>query len=142
MIRRVCGAALALAGLLACAPPTEIDVQVDAPREVPEGTRFEISARVRNLAAEPQVLRDIDVADSYLEGIAIESTVPRFYELMHVPIDNSMSYTFDLSLEPGEEVSVTFHAIAKRPGLHHGTIDVCINHVASCLFLPVSTRVL
>ena len=63
-------AATLLAGVLlfqGCSP-SDVKVSADAPTAVAKGERFEIRATVLNTAKEQQVLRDLDIADAYLEG--------------------------------------------------------------------------
>ncbi len=121
--------------------PTEVDVMVEAPLEVQQGERFTVVARVRDLSGERRELVDLDVADSYLAGIVIESSDPPFSDAMHVPVDNSLSYSFDLGIEGGGEVVVTFYAYAAHAGDHQGDIDFCIDGAISCLSYPVRTIV-
>jgi hypothetical protein len=88
---------------------------------------------------EPQYLVDLDVADEYLEGVVIESATPRFTDAFHVPLDNTISYSFDLPIEPGAEVLVVFVAYAAKVGDFSGEIDFCVNSEVICIPYPVRT---
>jgi hypothetical protein len=44
---------------------------------------------------------------------------------MHVPFDNRRSFTFDVSLPPGESRTFTFRLRAEKPVLNRGDVDVC-----------------
>jgi hypothetical protein len=142
-----CGGAVALVvvglvilGIMA-APPDDVEVYIDAPVEVANGQQFVIEARVTNLANERQILVDLDVADAYLEGIVIERTDPPFTEAFHVPIDNTFSYSVDVPIPAGEEVTVRLYAYAARPGDFNGYIDFCINSEIKCVQYPMRTIV-
>ncbi len=127
--------------LIGCSSPENVEVSVDAPTAVAQGERFEIRARVLNTATKTQTLVDLDIADKYLDGIVIESTEPRFSEAIHIPIRNVMSYSFDLPIEPGEELVVVLRAYAARPGDYAGTFDFCINSETSFISYPARTIV-
>ena len=60
---------------------------------------------------------------------------------MHIPIDNTMSYSFDLPIAPGERVVVVFHACAAQAGDDPGEVDFCINSEMSCLQSLIRTIV-
>jgi hypothetical protein len=98
-------------------------------------------ARVKNASRSPRKLVDVDVADAYLVGIAIERSEPPFSQASHVPLDNTMSHTFNLTIPPGAEVVVTFHAQAVRAGDYSGDVDVCIDSQIRCLSYPIRTVV-
>ena len=125
---------------LGCSPEN-IQISVESPTTVKKDERFVIQTSARNTATTPQTLVDIDVGEEYLEGIVIESTEPPFSEAMHIPIDNTMSYSFDLAIAPGEEVVVIFHAYAAQAGDHSSEVDFCINSETSCLYYPIRTIV-
>jgi len=130
-----------LGACLGCEPSSEVQVSVDAPPTVRKGQRFTVTARARNQGATRHTLVDLDVADSYLKGIVIERAEPPFIDTMHVPIDNSMSYTFNQPIDPGSERVVLFHAFAAHAGDHAGDIDFCIDSTARCRSIPVRTVV-
>jgi hypothetical protein len=138
---KIIGIALLLAIILflqACSPQG-VKVSADVPPTVSKGERFEIRAKVLNTSQETQTLCDLDIADEYLDGIIIESTRPRYSEAWHVPIDNTMSYSFDLAIPPGEEKVVVLSAYAARPGDYSGEVDFCINTELNYLSAPVRT---
>ena len=133
-------AGMAVAGLVALgiwATPDDVEIAVEAPTFVAVGEQFQIVARMTNTAAEPQSLYSLDIADRYLEGVAIEAARPRFTDSYHVPIDNTWSYTFDLEVGPGEEVVVVLDATAVRPGDFQGDVDFCINNGLSFVSHPL-----
>jgi len=121
--------------------PTDVEVSVEAPSEVNHGDRFVVQAQVRNTADRRQVLVDLDLADTYLEGIAIERAEPPFSDARHVPIDNTVSYSFDIPIGPGEETTVSFYAYAAHVGDYQGRIDFCINSEIRCITYRLRTIV-
>jgi hypothetical protein len=105
------------------------------------GERFEIRAIATNTAQRPQKLVSLDIADEYLQGIAVEKSDPPFKEAFHVPIDNTMSYVFELPMGPGEQREVVFQAYAAHAGDHAGDVDFCINSEFAFISYPVRTIV-
>ncbi len=121
--------------------PGDVEVAIEAPLEVSQGERFTIVVRVRNGAGKKRTLVDLDVADEYLSGIVIENSQPPFKDAMHVPIDNTLSYSFDIPIAAGGETVVEFAAYAAHRGDFQGDIDFCIDSGVSCLSYPVRTLV-
>jgi len=119
--------------------PEDVQLFAEAPSAVRKGERFEIFARVINMASETQVLIDLDVADEYLEGVVIESSRPMFWDAYHVPVDDTISYSYDIDIAPGEEVWVVFEAYAAKVGDYAGDIDFCINSEVTCLSYRIRT---
>ena len=123
------------------AEPKNVEISIEAPMSVQPGERFEIHAVVTNTGSRSQKLVALDVADEYLEGVAIESSDPPFKEAYHVPIDNTVSYVFKLPIEPGGQREVVFQAYAAHPGDHSGEIDFCINTDFTFVSHPLRTIV-
>jgi hypothetical protein len=140
---KIIGIALLLAIVLflqACSPQG-VKVSTDAPPSVAKGERFEIRAKVLNISSREQTLCDLDIADEYLDGIIIENTMPRYSDAWHVPIDNTMSYSFDLVLPPGKETVIVLSAYAAKRGDYAGEVDFCINSELNYVSAPVRTLV-
>jgi hypothetical protein len=123
------------------AGPEDLEVEVEAPLEVRVGERFEVVASVENLASRPRTLVDLDVADSYLAGLAIVETVPPFSDAVHVPFDESLSHSFDLTVGPSGRKRVVFHMAAVSEGDFAGDIDFCVDSEVRCVPYPVRTLV-
>ncbi len=121
--------------------PEGVEVSVDAPARVTEGETFRIVARARNTGDEDRSLVDLDLADEYLEGIMILDTEPGNRGSMHVPIDNTVSYKFELPIPPGGTAEVTFEAQALAAGDFAGDFDFCIDSETTCLSSHVRTLV-
>ena len=121
--------------------PSDVNISAEVPLRVNRDDDFVVLAGVTNTGDESRTLVDLDVADSTLEGIVIQRTEPPFSDAMHVPIDNTQSYSFDLPIAPGEEVVVRFHAVAAHKGDFAGDIDFCVDSETSCGSYPLRTIV-
>ena len=121
--------------------PDAVEVSVDAPGQVTAGESFRIVARVRNTGRGERELVDLDVADEYLEGIVITGTEPDHTDSMHVPIDNTVSYSFGLPIPPDGEAVVVFEAHAAYAGDWAGDFDFCIDSEVRCVSQHLRTLV-
>ncbi len=88
-----------------------------------KGDEFVIVAKVNNTAAKQQKLVGIDIADTYLEGIAILRTEPNHKEAVHAPLGDAMSYKFDLPVGAGEQKLIKFYVKAVKQGDYNSEID-------------------
>ncbi|HSJ75513.1 MAG TPA: hypothetical protein VK899_04925, partial [Gemmatimonadales bacterium] len=79
--------------------------------------------------------------DEYLKGIAIEGTEPPFESTMHVPVDNTVSHTFNLPIPANGKVEVRFNVLAAHPGDFAGDLDFCIDSQTRCISRNVRTIV-
>ncbi|MBN1588070.1 MAG: hypothetical protein JW888_00985 [Pirellulales bacterium] len=103
-----------------------ISVSVDAPLDVKLGETFAMVVNVANeRAGEDLSVSDVDVGDAYLAGFVVVSVEPTPESSMHIPIDNSMSYTFDSLIPAGTTKSFTFTLRAEQAGVYRGDVDVC-----------------
>lgn len=128
-------------GMLGCSGPKNIEVAIDSPTTIKQGERFDIRVRIRNTGASVQTLVDLDIADEFLKGVVIEDSDPPFSQSEHIPVDNTISYSYDLAVPPGNEISITLSAYAAYQGDYSGDFDFCINSMVSCLFYTVRTIV-
>ncbi len=141
VIRAACFLAMALS-LHGCASPSDVTIKIaDAPVEVRQGQRFSFTCTVTNTAEKDQELVSLDVADEYLEGIVVVGTDPAFKEATHIPLDNTMSYGYNIPLVRGKPVNVVFDCYAAKPGDYSGEVDFCINNDSSFLSYPIRTIV-
>jgi hypothetical protein len=103
-----------------------VAVSIESPVDVKVGETFEMIVTVKNEREKKHLsLSDIDIGESYLDNFVIISTKPVAKSVMHVPIDSSMSYTFDTRISPGEERTFTFTLRADKAGIFRGEVDVC-----------------
>lgn len=143
-----CGVVVLLAVGLAVAcyrwlahEPEGVRVAVEAPLEVRAGERFTLVARVINRGSQAHRLVSIDVAQSYLGGLAVESTRPAFATAHHVPIDDTTAYALGLDVAPGEERRVEFRLFAAHVGDFAGDLDFCLDSDVRCISFPARTIV-
>lgn len=121
--------------------PENVTVGVQAPVSVATGSRFDIIATVTNRSSSVRTLVDLDVADDYLKGVAIESSEPAYKTSTHIPIDDKISYHFGLTIPANGTVQVRFKAFAAYAGDYAGDVDFCIDHEMSCTTQHVRTIV-
>jgi hypothetical protein len=124
-----------------CDSPQNVEIGITAPIQAKMGEEFVIVTTVKNTASEPQTLVSLDIGDAYLNGIAILRTEPDFREASHIPIDNTMSYVFKLTIDEGDDVEVWLYAKAIKSGDHRSEIDFCINSEFSFITKPIRTIV-
>lgn len=127
--------------LCGCGSPNNVVVKVEAPLHVKNGDEFIIIATVENTASKQQTLVSLDIDDTYLTGVAILRTEPENKEASHVPIDNTMSYVFELPIEAGTSLEVKLYAKAVKQGDYNAEIDFCINSGISFLSKSIRTIV-
>lgn len=112
----------------------EVTVSLDVPVEMQSGTPAEFSLDITNVHAEAVELNSIDISLNYLSGMFIESSDPPFVETSQ--FDNLgetfQTFTYDLSIAPGETVTLTFSGRALLAGDFSGIIDICINSAFNC----------
>jgi len=101
-------------------------VSVNGPTDVVVGETFELTVAVTNERPRKVLaLSDIDIAEDYLAGFTVSAITPRAKSSMHVPFDNSRSFTFGVQIPPGASKIFTFTLRAEKPGLYRGDVDVC-----------------
>ena len=139
----VVGVAVAVLGGLSwiSSDPGDIEVKVEAPLRVAPDARFDLVATVTNTGSSARTLVDVDIAKSYLEGLVVEASQPPFSDAMHVPIDETVSHSFDQRIEPGQQARIVFTMFAAHSGDFSGDLDFCIDSELRCLSYPVRTLV-
>lgn len=121
--------------------PTGAAIRVEAPLQATVGEPFTLVVTATNNSDSKMQLVDVDVASSYVQGIAIKASEPQFSDSSHIPIDETVSYSLDLPIPPRGSVTVRFEAVGVSTGDFSGDVDVCINGMASCLSQAVRTVV-
>lgn len=123
-------------------PKQGVSVAIESPPEVKAGEVFEIRAIVNNKDDEAARLDSIDIGDSYLEGIELESSEPAWVgDTFHIPVDNTVSHEYQASVPAGGSFTVTFKARAAKAGSFGGDFDICVNSAVNCFFEHLSTEV-
>ena len=121
------------------APPQNIRITIISPDEVNQGEAFTIEIRVANDAAETQTIESIDVYDTYLAGVLLNSSDPPWGSSSHIV--EFITYDYDLAIPPGGEQVVKFEATAIQAGDFQGDFDVCVNSDTSFVTEVVRTIV-
>lgn len=121
--------------------PQDVEVMAEAPVSANVDEPFKVVLTVRNTGPETKTLVDVDIADEFLEGVVVQSMDPPFKDAMHVPFDNTQSYSMDLPVPPGQTVTVTVSAYAAHAGDWAGDVDFCIDSAVACISYPMRTIV-
>jgi hypothetical protein len=110
-----------------CGSIEGIEINIDVPAVVKENEEFITQVTITNALDDPQTLVSIDVGDDYLGGISLVKTEPPFTESMHVPIDNSVSYSFRKEIGAQQSITIDLYWQATSEGEFSDYIDFCIN---------------
>lgn len=103
-----------------------VSVSIDSPLDVKKGETFNMVVNVKNEREKKSLtISDIDISDEYLEGFVVISVNPAPKSSKHIPIDDSMSYTFNVSIPGGATNAFTFVIRAEKTGIFRGDVDVC-----------------
>lgn len=103
-----------------------VAVTVNGPMDVVIGQTFDLDVIVKNdRSGQLLSVSDVDISDEYLAGFTVSSVKPTPKSSTHVPIENSQSFTFDVSVPPGESMTFTYTLRAEKAGIYRGDVDVC-----------------
>ena len=103
-----------------------VAVTVHGPTDVVVGQTFDLNVTVTNERPRKVLaLSDIDIAEGYLAGFTVSTIEPKPKSSMHVPLDNSRSFTFGVRIPPATSRTFTFTLRAEKPGVYRGDVDVC-----------------
>jgi hypothetical protein len=119
--------------------PTGVEVEVNVPLQIRKGQGFLILVTLRETSGKAQELDSIDIAEDYLEGIAIERTEPNFKESFSFL--GFQTYDFMKEIPANGELVVRFFAVGVQTGDFSGDMDVCINGPGNCLTYPIRSVV-
>jgi BatD DUF11 like domain len=103
-----------------------IAVSIDSPLNVKVGETFTLKVNIKN-EREKSTLKvsDIDIGKDYLDGFVVVSTEPTPKSSMTVPLDDSLSYTFNTAIPAQSTKAFSFTLRAERAGIFRGDVDVC-----------------
>ncbi len=114
---------------------------IDAPAVVTKGAPFTVTITVMNTANEPQRLDSLDIDDAWLQGLTLTASSPPYKEAMHVPIDNTWSYSYSELIPAGGSSTITLTATGVQTGTFRGEVDVCVGGMARFRSYPLVTTV-
>ena len=131
-----CGAVLAIFLLLAVAvgawfwhvsqDPVGITMSIDSPDEVKRDQVFDLKIEVvNNRAKKSMTVTSIDIHDEYLQGFVVISQTPPSKKSQHVPVDDSRSFDFNVTIPAGQTNVFIFKLRAVKAGVFSGDVDVC-----------------
>ena len=96
-----------------------VAVTVNGPTDVAIGQTFDLEIIVKNeRSGEVLRLSDVDIAEGYLAGFTVSTVKPPPKSNTHIPIDNSRSFTFDVSIPSGTSQSFIFTLRAEKAGVY------------------------
>ena len=124
-----------------CGEVEGIDINLDIPVVVDLDEEFVTQVTITNKLTESQELVSIDVGDGYLEGIALIKTYPNYTDQIHIPLDNTVSYSFGQDIGPHESITIDLHWRALSTGEFSDDIDFCINSELSFISRGARTKV-
>lgn len=103
-----------------------VAVTVNGPTDVVVGQTFDLEVVVKNeRSGKVLELSDVDIGEEYLAGFTISAVKPTPKSSTHVPVDDSRSYNFDVSIKPGASQSFVYTLRAEKAGVYRGDVDVC-----------------
>jgi hypothetical protein len=119
--------------LIGCADLSSIKIELDYPKRIEAGEKFDVFCALNNTSSEEHQLVAIDIGDDLLLGFTILNSTPDFNESYHVPIDNSVSHEFNLNMKPQEKLEILFECQALSEGDYKDEIDFCIDSESNFL---------
>lgn len=132
---------ISLTAFSSCGEIEHIELDIDQPIDVQAGEIFQTTISISNTASFHQELYSIDIADEYLEGILLVESEPQFKESSHVPIDETESYRYNLTIAPHQTLEVLLTFKATQSGVYRGDADFCINSDYNFISFPLRTVV-
>lgn len=114
----------------------EVSINWEYPTDINVDETFGFRIAVTNVSAVPAQLVDIDFSTNYLKGMFVETTDPLYINTFeYSPVGGGelfQTYAFNMSIAPGETLTIVFHGRAVLSGDYTGTIMVCINSDFNC----------
>ena len=121
--------------------PTSVEMQLEAPSQVPLNEPFAVTLQVTNLMTTSQSLHSIDLDTEYLENVHLESSNPAFGRVRPLPLTGYASYSFDWLLPAGRTSTVELTFVPEKAGQFSGLVDVCLDDGTLCQALLLETEV-
>ena len=110
-------------------------MEINIPEQLMVGDVSSFSVEVTNYDVEPHTLHSIDISKEILDVVEVFSVEPSpVQELDYRLIYDQISYEMDIDLAPNETTEVVFHIGPLSPGGYTGSLDVCMDGPADCLF--------
>ena len=88
-----------------------------------------------------KTVQDVKEPEKYQVIFVNDNFTPNYNDVVHVPIDNTTSYSFNKTINPNSEITIRFNARAINSGTYNSTIDFCINSEISFLSRGIFTEI-
>lgn len=121
--------------------PTTVEVQIDAPEQIPLNEPFAVTIQLTNLITANQTLHSIDLQRSYLENIRLNNSTPTYKTVRSLPLTNFASYRFEKEIPAEQTMIIELHFVGQTIGQFSGLIDICLADGTLCLARPLETKV-
>lgn len=125
--------------------PEGINITINHKPNVSINEDFQIQIEIENTTNQERTLDSIDIGNTYLTGIQIHKSNPPTKEVIDSPnikiIEPFVTYYFTKTIKPNSKEIITFDATAVSIGDFDGSIDVCIDGIANCIYNKIRTIV-
>lgn len=125
--------------------PEGIEISIIGKPSVSIDENFEIKVEIENTTNKERTLTSIDIGNTYLAGIQIHDSNPPTTEVIDSTntkiTEPFVSYYFEKIIKPNSTETILFNATAVSEGDFDGSIDVCINGIATCVYNKIRTIV-
>jgi hypothetical protein len=123
--------------------PEGVDIQVIVPPSVTVGDEFVLAIHIKNIGAEPQYLKRVDIMMDYLQGFELSRSTPIYtyrdrLSLFGIEVE---TFEFQEMILEGETLVVDFDLRAVQAGDFSGNMDVCISSMVVCKEMATRTLV-
>jgi hypothetical protein len=110
-----------------------IELSWEFPNRIVAGEEFRLELGIHNTADTPQLLKVMNLDQTFLRHISILSTEPGFKRSDTRLFPPLRSYTFDIPIPPGEVLRIEVQAMPKTAGEHRSDLGLCITSETNCM---------
>lgn len=125
--------------------PEGINVTISGKPNISIDEDLQIQVEIENTTNKERTLDSIDIGDTYLAGIQIHDSNPPTKEVIDSAdikiIEPFVTYSFIKTIKPNSKETITFNATAVSVGDFDGSIDVCVDGMANCIYNKIRTIV-
>jgi hypothetical protein len=118
-----------------------IELSLEVPNRIVAGEEFRLELEIHNTADAPQLLKVMDLDQTFLRQIVVLGTEPGFEKSEVHPFPPIRSYTFDIPIPPGEVLRIEVRAMPKSVGEHRSDLGLCITSETNCLYWDLTIEV-
>lgn len=137
----VMGAAVtALEDFEAYTPLDNITLTVEAPESVETGEAFAVVVTIDNKSTAARTISTIDLYDTYLAGVTLESASPAWTEKIRE--DNYTMFSFPQTIQPGSSLTIKLNFVAgDKPGTYADDLEVWFVDADEYLYETLETTI-